>query len=343
VAVVGCGAQGRVHLSLLSRLPDVEIAAVCERDPTRLAAATREFGVRRGFPDYVSLLQDDPYDLVTICLMPVFHREVTLAALRRGAHVLCEKPFAMDAVEAGEMVAAARAADRILTVGTNMRFLENARYIKRLVDAGELGRPVYTRAWTYAGGIPWWGPHYVRAISGGGALASTAVHILDCALFLADFPTPVSVSGMTARLYPIKRGGTAPPGVDETRYDVDDHVSAFIRFADGSALTLEGTFTHDGPRQPYSLELIGTRGTARLDPLAVYVDRNGQPIDVTPAEAPGADWRDSIRAELADVLGAIREHRAPSITPEQGLLVQRISDAIYRSAVTGHEVRLATA
>jgi predicted dehydrogenase len=339
VAVVGCGAQGRVHLSHLAGMADVEISSVCDRDSARLAATVDEFGARRGFLTYQELMESGTHDLVIVCVMPVDHRAVAVAALERGAHVLCEKPFAMNAKEAADMVAAAHAAARILTVGTNMRFLGNARYLKGLIDAGRLGRHAHTRAWTYSAGIPWWGRHYTRSISAGGALASTAVHILDCALFLADFPRPVAVSGTTARLYPTKRGGTAPATVVAEPYDVEDLVSALVRFDDGTSLALEGSWTYDRPESSYGLEFVGTHGTGRLDPLEVYVDESGLPTNVTPDPVPGASWSDSIGVELADVVGAIREGRQPDVTAEQALTVQRIVDAIYRSAATGREVR----
>jgi len=97
---------------------------------------------------------------------------------------------------------------------------------------------------------------------------------------------------------------------------------------------------HDGPKSNYSLEFVGTKGTARLDPLEVYRDQDGQSVNVTPPQTPGVSWLDSIGAKLQDVVAAIRETREPTILPEQALIVQRISDAIYESAETGREVRL---
>ena len=340
VAIIGCGAQGRNHLECYRRMPDVEIAAICERNPVRLKASMKDFEISHGFPDYGSLLDAGSYDLVSVCVMPVDHRDVTLAALANGAHVMCEKPFAMNATEAAEMITAARQAKRILTIGTNMRFLGNTSQIHQAIEKGLLGDHVYTRAWTNGIDIPWWGPHNTKAISGGGALASTAVHILDCALFLADFPPPISVSGMTARLYPEKRGNTLPKEAKADPYDVDDFVAAFVRFANGTVLSLESTHTYDGPDSNYSLEFVGTKGTARLDPLEIYCDQDGQSVNVTPPHLPGVSWLDSIDALLQDVVAAIRENREPTILPEQSLTVQRISDAIYESAATSREVRL---
>ena len=86
------------------------------------------------------------------------------------------------------MVDAADAAGRLLTIGFNLRYTRSAGVLKRFVDSGRFGNAVYTRAWTKSSQIPWWGQHYRREISGGGALASTAVHLLDLALWLAGNP-----------------------------------------------------------------------------------------------------------------------------------------------------------
>jgi predicted dehydrogenase len=72
-----------------------------------------------------------------------------------------------------------------------MRFMPNAQCLQRFVAEGHLGHPICARAWTFATDVPWWGEHYVKCISGGGVLASTAVHILDLALWVAGQPRPV--------------------------------------------------------------------------------------------------------------------------------------------------------
>jgi predicted dehydrogenase len=94
--------------------------------------------------------------LVTVCTMPATHREIALAALAAGAHVLCEKPFAPSLDEAQEMVEAARAAGRLLTVGFNMRYTANARALHDVVRKGHIGAPIYGRAWGRAGDLALW-------------------------------------------------------------------------------------------------------------------------------------------------------------------------------------------
>lgn len=349
VAVIGCGFQGKLHVESLRALPGVEVVAVADTDASRRAAVAEANGVPRQYDDYRKLLADGPYDLVTVCTMAVHHGAMTIAALESGAHVLCEKPLAMNATEGAQMVAAAKRAGRMLAIGYNMRFTPNAVAIRQFIESGQLGKPVYTRAWAKASQVPWWGEHYRKEISSGGALASTAVHFLDLALSFAGFPEPLTVSGNATRLFPKKRGGTAPSPLAAERFTAEDLVSAHIRFAGGFWMTIEGSWIDnrpsvDGvPSWDYSLDAIGEVGQVQFDPLTMRGETNGGDIvDLLPkGTRPDVSFPPSVAALIADVVDAIRTGRPPMVTGEQALIVQRITDAIYASAEAGHEVRVA--
>lgn len=350
VAVIGCGFQGRLHVECLTSLPGVEVAAVADTDPKRLDDVAGAFGVKGRFADYRALLDAGPYDLVTVCTMPVHHAAMTIAALERGAHVLCEKPLALDATEGAAMVDAARRAGRTLAVGFNMRFTPNSQTIAAFIAEGRFGRPVYTRAWARASQIPWWGEHYRKEISGGGALAATAVHFLDLALYFAGFPEPVTASASAARLFPVKRGATAPSEAAERAFTAEDLISAHVRFANGFWLDLDGSWIDnrpsvDGvPSWDYSLDAIGEKAQVRFDPLSIRVeDDRGDVIDALSSDTRSdVSFPPSVAALIADVVSAIREGRDPVVTGVQALVVQRTVDAIYASAEAGHEVVVAS-
>src|SRR5581483_5270441 len=110
--------------------------AVCDRDEQRRDALADEFGIAGRHAGHEELLAAGDLDLVTVCTMPDTHREIALAAFAAGAHVLCEKPFAIDLEQAREMVEAARAADRLLSIGFNMRFTDNAQALHAFVAEG---------------------------------------------------------------------------------------------------------------------------------------------------------------------------------------------------------------
>ncbi len=340
VAVVGCGVQGRIHLANYRRRPDVALVACCDLDDQRLEAACRDFGVACGFASYRDLLGSVAVDLVSVVTMPVTHREIVVASLEAGAHVLCEKPFALNAAEAEAMLAAARANRRTLAVGYNMRWMGSAQFARRVVAEGGLGPLQYAHAYTLANDVPWWGKHYVKAISGGGVLASTAVHVLDLILWVMGSPEPLAASATMLRRFPESRGTTAPSPEARAAYDVEDLVSAHVRLAGGRALTLEAAWCYDILQPRYGFELIGGRGLLQFDPLALIVERDGAPADVTPLGVADTDWGASVAREIDDVVDAVRHGRVPLVAAEQALTVQRLSDALYESAAAGREIQL---
>ena len=350
VALIGCGTQGQNHLVAFRTLPDIEIVAVCDLDETRLNAVADQFGVANRYRRYEELIAGGHYDLVSICTMPVSHREMVVAALEAGAHVLCEKPMAMSADEGAAMVETARRVGRVLTFGFNMRFMPNAQLLKRFVERGRLGTLHYLRAWTFATDIPWWGKHYIKRISGGGVLASTAVHTLDLALWVAGNPRPLSATATMGRTFPRKRGQTAPCPEAAADYDVEDVFGGHLRFVDGSWMTLEGAWSWDRPAYSYSFELAGEAATVEFAPVRVTAERDGEPVNLPLEElGPGADpdtrtgmegWQESIEAEIADVVDALRTGRQPLVRAEEALVVQAIVDALYQSAELGREVAI---
>ncbi len=347
VGVIGCGFQGRLHVDCLTKISDVEVIAIVDTNTDRLNELGNDFNINSRYHDYREFLEDCRCDLVTICTMPVFHSEMTIAALENGAHVLCEKPLAMNAQEGKEMVLAAKKAGKILAVGYNMRFTPNALLISDFIEKGKLGKPIKTRAWANASQIPWWGEHYRREISGGGALAATAVHFLDLALHFSGFPKPISVSASSTSLFPRKRGGTIPKGVSPNLYTSEDLISAHIRFDNGFWLDLEGSWIDNQPSvdgQPswdYSLDSIGETGQVRFDPLSIRTEDNGEIIDVLSKDTlSDVSFPPSVAALILDVIQAVRDGRQPKVTGEEALAVQIIVDAIYESAKTFKEVRM---
>lgn len=338
VAVVGCGFQGRLHLEFLKEIDSVEVVAVCDLDETRLAAAADEYGVPARFASHEDLLSDETVDLITICTMPESHPEITLDALAAGAGVLCEKPMAADLEGALAMAEAAERTGGFLTIGYNLRYSTAAQAVRAFVDDGRLGRPVWARGSMLETVIPWWGPHCIREKSGGGALASTAVHMIDLLMWLAGNPRPIAVTASSARLFPRKRGSTAPDAWNSETYDVEDLVFGHLRFDSDFWMTVEGAWTWDEPGWECRFDLVGDRAQAGVEPLRFSAEHDGHLLDVTDSARGDMDFPSSIRRQLIDVVDALLMGRSPLVTVEQALEVQAVVDAFYRSTEEGREV-----
>ena len=338
VAVVGCGFQGRLHLECLRRIPDARVVAVCDRDVDRLSAAARDFGVAHAFRDHRELIEERMIDLLTVCTMPDSHREIAVEALDAGAAVLCEKPMAANLDAAVAMAEAARRADRPLAVGFNLRFSTAALAARSFILDGRLGTPVCARGSMLETVVPWWGPHHVKAISGGGAINSTAIHMIDLLMWLAGNPRPLTATASTARLFPGKRGATVPNESEAKRYDVEDLAFGHVRFEDGFWMTIEGGWTWDAPGSECRFDLVGDRAQVSAEPLRFWAERSGEGVDVTGDATGDLNFPKSVARQLADVVSAVRDGRSPTVTAEQALEVQAVVDALYRSAAEGREV-----
>jgi predicted dehydrogenase len=344
VAVVGLGWPGMRHLEAYLKHPSAEVVAVCDANPTLLAAVQRQHQIELGFENLESLLALDGLEAVSICTPNFLHEPMVCAALAAGKHVLCEKPLAAT-LEQGERIAAtARASDRVCMVGFSRRYRDDSRAVKALVESGELGEIYHARTgWLrrrFNPSVRGW--FLSKALSGGGPLIDLGVHMLDLALWLMGSPKAVSVSGAVSYRFGERLGRGAP-------VDVEDLASAYVRLDNGAVIILETSwYSFSGATDHIFCELLGTRGGAKIDlgttsptpPVEVYVDRGSVPLVATPV-IPAADQTTvSFSNEVAEFIAAIQEERAPASTVEQGLEILRILDAIYRSAEAGAEVRL---
>jgi predicted dehydrogenase len=340
VAVIGVG-MGRHHARMYRECREAELVALCDKDPERLAAAARDLEVDRTFTDTEELFRLPGLQAVSVALPNYLHAPITIAALKAGLHVMCEKPLAMNAAEAEQMVAAARDAKRLLMVHFNSRFTEQAQFVRAAVDQGELGDVYYARSgWHRNRGVPGLGGWFTtKKLSGGGALIDIGVHRLDLALWFMGFPEIASVSGACynhlASEIAAREGRT---------FDVDDLATGFVRFANGATLTLETSWaSHTEQREEMWTQLFGTRGGALIRNLEegyqfearLYKDVAGALVEARPKT--GVRHRETAQSHF---VRCIRDGKTPMAPGEHGLTVMRVLDAIYESARTGREVRL---
>lgn len=356
--VIGLGV-GLAHAEGYQACAHANLMAVCDADPVRLRERGDMLGVPREnqFLEVEKMLALPDLEAVSIGLPNYLHAPIAIAAFQAGKHVLCEKPLATSAAEAEAMVNAAKAAGKTLMVCFNYRFREDARWLKRLEGEGKLGKVYYARSgWSRNSGIPGIGSWFTqKAMSGGGPLIDLGVHILDLTLWLMGYPQAVSVSGATfakfgpqgrktfgSRLAPDQSGA----GIKAV-YDVEDLAAGFIRFADGSALSIEtswGSHTRAG-KDDYYVTLFGTEGGSELyvpnyadrDTLTYYGEQGGVPVNVRPAIITRGGGHS---LAVDHFIGCLRSGTVPEASGEQGLALMRIIDALYESASSGHEVLL---
>jgi predicted dehydrogenase len=352
IGIIGCGGIARgSHAPSLKQLEEegaCEVIACVDVVPEAAQAMAERFSIPRTFSDFRDLLAMDDLDGVTVATPPFVHKEATIAALRAGKHVLCEKPMAMNVAEAKEMLAVARETGNILTIGHGGRFSASAQAIHERIAAGDLGDIYYAKAAALRKrGVPARGVFTVKKLNGGGPLIDIGVHALDLAVWLMGNPRPTGVFGATYDALAHREGVPQQQKAnwgpfDPARYDVEDLCAGLIRFENGASLYLETSWLLNQEEDEIRCtELYGTAGGATTNPFRILLDRGSTDLeDVTPDVPTGRAGAQGNFLRFKRFIDCIEGRAEPLVKPEESLNVQRIIDGLYASAESGKAVEI---
>lgn len=331
VAVIGAGAVAQInHIPAYARLENVELAAVCDIDEEKAKRVAARYGIPVATADHEELFARDDIDAVDVCVPNHLHSTMSVGAINAGKHVLCEKPFGRTPAEAGKMVAAAEKKGVVLMAAFNNRFRNDAQLLKTFVEKQEIGKVFYAKCGWLIKHTSWdeesWKAQ--KRFAGGGVLIDLGVQMLDLALWIMGMPDVVSVSASHAQR----------PGVDE----VESSAAAFIRLGTGATLTLEVGWSLLMEKDFAYVNLFGEHGAALLNPFRLHKEMHGSLVNVTPAtESIRNVYRQSYDAEISHFVECVRTGRKPASPGADAMTVLKVLEAIYKSAETGREVKLA--
>jgi predicted dehydrogenase len=327
VGLVGIGFMGWIHYLSYKKTKGVKLAAVCTRDPKRLAGDWRGIQGNFGPPgeqvdlsraarysNLDELLADPSIDLVDICLPPNLHAEASIAALRAGKHVFVEKPMGLTAAECDAIMKAAAKAKKQVLVGQCLPFLPEYAYARKAIDSGKYGKLL--------------GGHFKRVISDplwlkdffdpakvGGPLVDLHVHDAHFIRLLFGMPTAVTSQG-------------------RLRGDVVEYCVSQFQFADPSLVvsSASGVVNQQGRPFTHGFEIHLEKATLYFD-LAVLAGGSLQITPLTvinakgkadqPKMLPGDPMLSAFDAEIKEV--------AHSITSGQPSAL--LSGALARDAI----------
>jgi predicted dehydrogenase len=333
VAVIGVGAIATQHLISYRNNPLAELVAVADIDKDRAKARADEFGVPRATDVVEEVLADDSVDAVSICVPNLLHAKIAEAALRAGKHVLVEKPMSVTVAEAESLVTA------VQETGT-------ALVAKRFLDEGEFGDIYAARATIIrAAGNPggWFSD---VDVSGGGPLIDLGVHIIDLCWWLMGMPQAVSVSGATFSQLGARdniQHLSRYRAMSETRVNtVEDYATAQVRFGNGAVLDVDTSYSLHA-RNSTSVKIHGDKGGAEIEPeLLMITERHDTLLHIQPQiDSLGFDFTVGFANQIDHFLQICRGEIPADATAEQGLEMARILSAIYESAKSGSEVKIA--
>ena len=329
IAVVGAGAIAQVaHLPSLRRLPGVEVAAICDNDLSKAQALAARFEVKETFDDIEEVLKYARADAVAICTPNHLHEIHVVSALAAGVHVLCERPLALTVAGVERVLQASEKYGKRVMVGMNHRFRTDVQAVRGFLAGGDLGALHVIRAgWhVFQPSRQMMGWRLRRQEAGGGALLDLGLPLLDLALWLSGWPTPKRVSAHRV-----------PGGRDA----VEDLGSAFVVCENGLSITLDVSWRQMGEGERFWFNVAGPKGSAQIQPLKIFKESHGNAVDVTPTGASSREsqFTQSYRAEWTYFLAVIKgDVNAPP--PRDQLALQRVMDALYRSADEGRDVQL---
>jgi predicted dehydrogenase len=329
IGLVGVGAAAQInHIPALRKIEDLELVALCDRDPEKVARVAQKFQIPRSYTRFEELLSDDEVHAIDICTPNFLHAPMAMAALEAGKHVLCERPLARSAEEAAAMMKAAKKNERILMCAVQHRFREDAQLLRKFVQNGDLGDLFLAKAGWLRQRTEWDSDEWrrQRREAGGGVVLDLGFQMLDQALWIMGGP---KVDSVTASVHRRSKG------------EVEDSATAFLRLASGATLSLELTWGLLMERDFAYLNLFGTGGAALLNPLRIHKGMHGTLVNVTPTmPTPGNQFKQSVEAQIAHFAESLRKGGRPMGSAEEILPVMELMDAIYRSAEQGKEVRL---
>lgn len=345
VGMIGVGGIAQaVHLPQLQSHGQAEVVWCADVNEAAAQAAAARFGIPSAGTDYRRLLGEHPVDAVSIATPHNAHHDAVMAALEANVHVCCEKPLAFNLPEAEQMAAEAERRGVITFVPFSYWFVPAARLLKELIEAGELGEILhvtgyYGQAGALTGGTLSW--RFQKAIAGSGALGDLASHLISLAYLWAG-----PVSRLTAQMKTFVHQRRLPGSDSEMgAVDVDDDVQLIGELASGGLVNLAASRTYTGRGNYQRVEVSGREGAAvfdnsRPDELSVCL---GKAWRQRSAWAPMAVGRTHRLTQMHAFVDAILAGKAPAeVRPNfgVGLAVQRVMDAVERSAESGQWVQL---
>jgi predicted dehydrogenase len=340
VGIAGIGFMGMIHYLAYQKIRGVKVAALCEQDAKRLAGDWRtikgNFGPQgqkmdlRGIARYADLdelLADQSLDLIDICLPPAWHAKTTIASLRAGKHVFCEKPIALNPADATRMVQAAERAGKLLMIGHVLPFFPEYQYAYQAISGGKYGR-VLGGHFKRIISDPAWLPDFYNPEKVGGPMLDLHVHDAHFIRLVCGMPKAVQTVGTM-------RGEVLERFTTQFIYDPPRMVTA----ASGVINQQGRPFTHayeiylEKATLFFDYAAIAKVGDA-VTPLTVLLD-DGK---VLRPKLGSGDPTDAFAAELAEVVRAVRSDTASpllagSLARDAVILCQKQTESVRRGRV----------
>lgn len=340
VAILGCGSIAEFrHAPEYAANPQAEIVAFFDHNPERAERLVDQFGGKVA-PSVEAVLEDPAIDAISVCTSNETHEEITVEALRRGKHVLCEKPIAISVAGARAMMEAEKESDGVLMIGHNQRFSKAHKIAKRLIGGGEIGKILtFQTTFGHSGPENWafekspdtW--FFSKERSGLGAAGDLGIHKLDLIRYLLeDEIADIAAFG----------GALHKTGSDGEPIAVNDNMVCIVKTEAGVLGTVSLSWTYYG-EEDNSTTLYGEKGILKIYANETY------PVQVKWSdgtsrryEIDGMQTNDSqTDSGVIDAfIDCIAKGKKPPVSARDGLVSLKLIQAALKAADERRSVRL---
>jgi predicted dehydrogenase len=339
IGLIGAGRFGRLILSCLRDLGDVELVAVCNRTLSKAEKVAEDYGIQKVFSDYHEMLDKVPMDACFVVTDEASHAAITLASLDHGCHVFVEKPLATTLADGIQMRDSAREKKLQLHVGYILRFAPDNAYLKAEIDRGAFGRIGSIRVKRNCSRQ--WFHDFGKRIN---LVYETGCHDIDLIVFLTG--------KKGKKVYATARHmlGYDNPDLIMAMIELEDNTPCFLETSwlapDCAPANLAGPLELAGVIDS-ELEIVAEKQTARarlLDSsLQIWSDRLVRVPDLSLWPEVHGRVMGALQSEVAHFVECIRDEKESMVqSADQAVEVMRIADAVALSMKEGREIRLST-
>lgn len=354
IGIIGTGFAKTVQIPAFRKIEAAEIVSIASGRAENAEQTAREFNIPHWTGDWRETVSRADVDLICITTPPVFHREMTLAALDNNKHVLCEKPTAMSAAEAREMLEKSKGKNLLCLIDHELRFLNGRRKAFEMIRAGEIGK---IRHFKYNFRAPhrgnpdspwtWWSDK----AQGGGALGAIGSHAIDTLRWFAG----TEISGVFCQLQAHVKERKDSSG-ELRKVTTDDEVNMILRLFDND-LTEDATANLslsmvEYPAYQNRVEIFGTKNALRIEyDGEVFIGNvekeKWEKVDLVLNESVEGvrptGWNNGFLAFAREIIDALQQGKTGiehAATFADGYEIQKVLDAAHESNETGRTINL---
>ena len=340
VGIIGCGKIAQVrHIPEYVANPHAEIRGFYDLNTKRAQELAEKYG-GKAYESYEALLADPEIDAVSVCAANHVHAEISIAALKAGKHVLCEKPMAISLEECEAMVRAAKESGKYLMIGQNQRLAKAHSKAKELIASGAIGKVLTFRTIFGHGGPETWSIDpgsnvwfFDRSKAAMGALADLGIHKTDMIQYVLGSKIVKTQAVLTTL---DKRDATG------SLIGVDDNAICIFEMENGAIGTMTASWTYYSAEDNTTV-IYGTEGELRLYDHPQYsvrqINRDGTRIDYQIDQIQTND--NQTASGIIDLfVESLVENKEPEISGENVLHAMKAVFASIESSATGRAVEV---